>query len=75
SDCVVGNYDYVHVPQVVFSCGASRNDDGSIYISYGGNDTVMNLGVTHEDVLAELCRRYPQDPLSGVPLYQMKIGN
>ncbi len=32
----------------------------------------MNLGVTHEDVLAELCRRYPQDVKSGVPLYEMK---
>ncbi|RLD91663.1 MAG: glycosidase [Bacteroidetes bacterium] len=75
SDCIVGDQDYVHVPQVVFTCGAIRNDDGSIYIYYGGNDTVMNLGVTHEDVLAELCRRYPQDEKTGVPLYQMKIDN
>jgi predicted GH43/DUF377 family glycosyl hydrolase len=69
SDCMVGDHEYVHVPQVVFCCGAIRNDDGSIYIYYGGNDTVMNLGVTHEDVLVELCRRYPQDAKSGVPLY------
>jgi predicted GH43/DUF377 family glycosyl hydrolase len=73
SDCNVGDQEYVHVPQVVFTCGAIRNDDGSIYIYYGGNDTVMNLGVTHEDVLVELCRRYPQDVKSGVPLYQLKI--
>ena len=75
SDCMVGDHEYVHVPQVVFCCGAIRNDDGSIYIYYGGNDTVMNLGVTHEDVLVELCRRYPQDAKSGVPLYEMKIEN
>jgi len=71
SDCKVGDQEYVHVPQVVFSCGAIRNDDGSIYIYYGGNDTVMNLGVTHEDVLVELCRRYPQDVKSGIPLYKL----
>jgi predicted GH43/DUF377 family glycosyl hydrolase len=55
ADCCVGREDYVHVPNVVFTCGAVRRDDGTIYIYYGGNDTVMNLCISHEDILAELC--------------------
>lgn len=71
ADCKVKDDDYVHVPNVVFSCGAIRKDDGTIFIYYGGNDTVMNLAVTHEDILAELCNKYPQDPLSGEALYKI----
>ena len=70
ADCNVSPEDYVHVPQVVFTCGALRNKDGSILIYYGGNDTVMNVAVSHEDILAALCKRYPQDPLSGIALYK-----
>jgi hypothetical protein len=29
----------------------------------------MNVAVTHEDILAELCNKYPQNPISGRPLY------
>jgi len=71
SDCMVNNESYVHVPNVVFCCGAIRKDNGDIYIYYGGNDTVMNVAITHEDILAELCEKYPQDPKSGRPLYRM----
>jgi predicted GH43/DUF377 family glycosyl hydrolase len=74
SDCVVGERDYVHVPNVVFTCGALRREDGTILIHYGGNDTVMNVAVSHEDVLAELCRRYPMDPTSGRPAYDIRHG-
>jgi predicted GH43/DUF377 family glycosyl hydrolase len=74
SDCVVGERDYVHVPNVVFTCGALRQEDGAILIHYGGNDTVMNVAVSHEDVLAELCRRYPMDPTSGRPAYDIRHG-
>ncbi len=69
ADCIVSNDSYIHVPNVVFCCGAIRRDNGEIYIYYGGNDTVMNVAVTHEDILAELCDSYPQNPLSGRPLY------
>ncbi len=69
ADCMVKNSDYIHVPNVVFTCGAIRHDDGSILIYYAGNDTVMNVGITHEDVLTELCERYGQDPLTGKLLY------
>jgi predicted GH43/DUF377 family glycosyl hydrolase len=70
-DCKIGPEEYVHVPQVVFTCGALKDDDGTIRIYYGGNDTVMNVGFSHEDILAELCINYPQDPLSGQPLYKI----
>jgi predicted GH43/DUF377 family glycosyl hydrolase len=72
ADCRVKEEDYIHVPQVVFCCGAVRKENGEIYIYYGGNDTVMNVGITHEDILAELCHRYPQDPKTGIPLFNFK---
>ena len=71
SDCRVGESDYVHVPNVVFSCAMLRRPDGSLLIYYGGNDTVMNVAFSHEDVLAELCTRYGQDPTTGRLLYQI----
>ena len=70
-DCKVKSYDYVHVPNVVFTCGAIRLKNGEILIYYGGNDTVMNIGISHEDILAELCNRYPQNPETGNPMYQI----
>lgn len=71
ADCRIGEDDYVHVPNVVFTCGAAARDDGSILVYYGGNDTVMNLGITHEDVLIALCERYGQDPQTGKLLYDL----
>jgi predicted GH43/DUF377 family glycosyl hydrolase len=71
ADCRVADTDYVHVPNVVFSCGLVRRDDGTILVYYAGNDTVLNLATTHEDVLAELCRRYGQHPLTGRLLYDI----
>jgi len=69
ADCKTQPEEYVHVPNVVFTCGASRKPDGTIVIYYGGNDTVMNVAFSHEDILAELCKRFPQDPLTGVPQF------
>jgi predicted GH43/DUF377 family glycosyl hydrolase len=71
ADCRVPETGYVHVPNVVFSCGTVRRPDGTLLVYYAGNDTVMNLAVAHEDVLTELCLRYGQDPLSGRLLYEM----
>lgn len=70
SDCKVADDAYVHVPNVVFCCGALRRENGEIYIYYGGNDTVMNVAISHEDVLAELCEKYGQNPTTGYPLYK-----
>lgn len=74
ADCRVSDTDYVHVPNVVFTCGALRRDDGTILIYYGGNDTVMNVALSHEDVLAELCREFPMDPRTGVATYDLRRG-
>jgi len=71
ADCRVSANDYVHVPNVVFSCGALRQDDGTVMIYYGGNDTVMNVAFSHEDILAEMCNRFPQDPHTGAALYSI----
>lgn len=71
ADCRVPEDAYVHVPNVVFCCGAIRRENGEIWIYYGGNDTVMNVGISHEDILAELCLKYGQDPATGLPLYEL----
>lgn len=69
ADCRIKESDYIHVPNVVFTCGAIRKNNGAILIYYGGCDTVMNIGITHEDILAALCHDYGQDPHTGEPLY------
>ena len=74
ADCRVDETDYVHVPNVVFTCGALRRDDGTILLYYGGNDTVMNVAFSHEDVLADLCRALPMDPLTGRAMYDLHPG-
>jgi len=70
ADCRVAESSYVHVPNVVFCCGLIRRGDGSLLLYYGGDDTVLNLAFSHEDVLAELCLRYGQDPRTGGLLYE-----
>jgi predicted GH43/DUF377 family glycosyl hydrolase len=67
ADCRVQETDYVHVPNVVFTCGALKDEDGTIRIYYAGNDTVMNVAFSHEDMLYELASCFPQHPLTGVP--------
>lgn len=71
ADCKVGPTEYIHVPNVVFTCGALRKEDGTLLIYYGGNDTVMNVAFSHEDILAELCERFPQDPDTGRPAHNI----
>jgi len=71
ADCRLEETAYTHVPQVVFTCGAVRRQDGSILLYYGGNDTVMNVATTHEDVLIALCEQYDQDQLTGALQYDL----
>jgi predicted GH43/DUF377 family glycosyl hydrolase len=71
ADCRLTEEEYVHVPNVVFCCGALGREDGAIFIYYGGNDTVMNVGITHQDVLIALCERFAQDALTGRLLYKL----
>jgi predicted GH43/DUF377 family glycosyl hydrolase len=71
SDCLVRETDYVHVPNVVFSCGALNGKDDTVAIYYGGNDTVMNVGLANIQILNEMCNVFPLDPLTGKHLYSL----
>jgi predicted GH43/DUF377 family glycosyl hydrolase len=52
---------YVH--NVVFSCGAIPEDDGTVKIYWGGADTVVCMGTAEIDDLVSLCLRAPRPPL------------
>ena len=71
SDCLVGETDYVHVPNVVFSCGALTGQDDTVAIYYGGNDTVMNVGLANIQILNEMCDVFRLSPLTGKHLYSL----
>lgn len=44
---------YVH--NVVFTCGAVPEDDGSVKLYWGGADKVMNVGTAKLDELVDMC--------------------
>jgi predicted GH43/DUF377 family glycosyl hydrolase len=44
-----------YVPNVVFSCGAVSEPDGSVKLYWGGADSVMCLGTARINELVELC--------------------
>ncbi len=44
---------YVH--NVVFTCGAVPEDDGTVKVYWGGADKVMNVGIADLDELVDLC--------------------
>ena len=44
-----------YVPNVVFTCGAVPEDDGTVKIYWGGADTVMCAGTAVIDELVALC--------------------
>jgi len=52
---------YVH--NVVFSCGAVAEDDGTLKIYWGAADTVMCLGTAKIADLVQLCRDKPRRAL------------
>lgn len=52
---------YVH--NVVFTCGAVAEDDGTLKLYWGGADTVMCAGTASIAELVELCRTKPRPPL------------
>lgn len=51
---------YVH--NVVFTCGAVAEDDGTLKLYWGGADTVICTGTASMAALVELCRRKPRPP-------------
>jgi len=71
NDCLVRDTDYVHVPDVVFCCGVLTGKDDTIAIYYGGNDTVMNVGLSNIQILNEMCDVFRLDPLTGKHLYSL----
>jgi predicted GH43/DUF377 family glycosyl hydrolase len=71
SDCLVKETDYVHVPNVVFCCGALKCKDDTVAIYYGGNDTVMNVGLANIEVLNEMCDVFRFNSLTGKHLYSL----
>ena len=52
---------YVH--NVVFSCGAIPEDDGSVKIYWGGADKVMCVGTARLDDLVDHCLEHARNPL------------
>lgn len=52
-----------YVSNVVFSCGAVAEEDGSIKIYWGGADSVMCVGTADIKDLVELCLNSPRKPL------------
>jgi predicted GH43/DUF377 family glycosyl hydrolase len=52
---------YVH--NVVFTCGAIPEDDGTVKIYWGGADTVMCVGTAKIDDLVDLCLQKPRSAL------------
>jgi len=52
-----------YVPNVVFTCGAVPEDDGTVKIYWGGADTVMCAGTAVIDDLVQLCLSDSRPPL------------
>jgi len=52
-----------YVPNVVFTCGAVPEDDGTVKIYWGGADTVMCAGTAQIDDLVQLCLSGSRPPL------------
>ncbi len=52
-----------YVPNVVFTCGAVAEDDGTMKIYWGAADTVMCVGTASVDDLVNLCLSKPRPPL------------
>ncbi len=51
-----------YVPNVVFTCGAVPEDDGTVKIYWGGADTVMCAGSARIRDLVEMCISNPRPP-------------
>lgn len=52
-----------YVPNVVFTCGAIPEKDGTVKIYWGGADTVMCAGTARIDDLVNLCLDHPRPPM------------
>ncbi len=52
-----------YVNNVVFTCGAVPEDDGTVKIYWGGADTVMCVGTTNIKDLVDMCMKKSRPPL------------
>jgi beta-1,2-mannobiose phosphorylase / 1,2-beta-oligomannan phosphorylase len=52
-----------YVPNVVFTCGAIPEKDGTVKIYWGGADSVMCVGIAIVDDLIELCLKNSRPPI------------
>ena len=52
-----------YVPNVVFTCGAVAEPDGSVKIYWGGADTVMCVGEANISDLVTLCLEHGRPPI------------
>ena len=52
-----------YVPNVVFTCGAVAEADGTLKLYWGGADTVMCAGFARLDTLVARCREMPRPAL------------
>ena len=52
-----------YVSNVVFTCGAIPEDDGTVKIYWGGADSVMCLGTAKIQDLVDRCLRSPRPPM------------
>lgn len=52
-----------YVPNVVFTCGAIPEPDGSVKIYWGGADSVMCVGSANINELIDLCLTKPRKPI------------
>jgi len=52
-----------YVPNVVFTCGAVPEDDGTVKIYWGGADTVMCAGTARIQDLVDRCLKSPRPAL------------
>ena len=52
-----------YVPNVVFTCGAIPEEDGTVKIYWGGADTVMCVGTAQISDLVALCMHKARPPL------------
>lgn len=52
-----------YVPNIVFTCGAIPESDGTVKIYWGGADSVMCVGSANIDELVDMCINNPRKPL------------
>lgn len=52
-----------YVPNVVFTCGAIEEKNGTVKIYWGGADSVMCVGSAKINELVDLCLKKPRKPL------------